>query len=236
MLLLPAIDLMDGQVVRLQQGKAVEKTVYSNDPVGFAKKWEAEGGDYLHIVDLDAAFTGTPRNLAIVREITSAISIPCQLGGGMRSEGAVERALDAGVARVVIGTRASESIDFVRSMAGRFGSERIAVGIDAKNGLVAVKGWTESTAQRANDLALAAESAGAGTIIYTDIATDGMMQGPNFQEIEKLLAVLKCQLIASGGVSTLSDVKRLHGFAGLYGAIIGKALYEGALSLREASR
>src|SRR5580704_3795611 len=134
MLLLPAIDLMSGEVVRLRQGKADQKTVYSKDPASFARRWEAEGGDYLHIVDLDAAFSGELRNLESVRTIAGAISIPCELGGGMRSESAIRRALDAGVTRIVIGTRAAESLDFVREMAAEFGGERIAVGIDAKNG------------------------------------------------------------------------------------------------------
>jgi len=233
MLLLPAIDLMDGQVVRLRQGKASEKTVYSNDPVGFAKKWEDEGGDFLHIVDLDAAFTGESRNLGVVEKIARAISIPCELGGGMRSETAVQRAFNAGVTRVVIGTRAAESLEFVSAVAEKFGGEKIAVGIDAKNGQVSVKGWTEQTAVSALDLASRAEAAGAGTIIYTDIATDGMLEGPNFAEIEKMLGILKCQLIASGGVSSAADVRRLAQFSNLYGVIIGKALYDGKLSLRE---
>lgn len=233
MLLLPAIDLMSGQVVRLRQGKADQKTVYSNDPAAFAKRWEDEGGDYLHIVDLDAAFTGEQRNLDAVRAITAAISIPCELGGGMRSEAAITAAFDAGVSRVIIGTRAAESLEFVREMAAQFGSERIAVGIDAKNGLVSVKGWTEMSALSALDLAHRAEDAGAGTIIYTDIATDGMMQGPNFAEMEKMLEALECQLIASGGVSSADDVKRLGEMPGLYGCIIGKALYDKAINLPE---
>jgi phosphoribosylformimino-5-aminoimidazole carboxamide ribotide isomerase len=231
MIILPAIDLMDGQVVRLRQGKADQKTVYSSDPVAFAKKWADEGGDYLHLVDLDAAFTGESKNLEFVRAIAGAISIPCELGGGMRSEAALERAFDAGVARVVIGTRASESMDFVEKMAARFGSEKIAVGIDARDGIVSVKGWTESSGQSALALAQAAEAAGAGTIVYTDIATDGMMAGPNFAELEKMLATLSCQLIASGGVTTAEDVARLQLMPGLYGAIIGKALYERTIEL-----
>lgn len=233
MLLLPAIDLMDGKVVRLRQGLAAEKTVYSDDPVGFARRWEDEGGDYLHIVDLDAAFTGESRNLGVVEEIATAISIPCELGGGMRDEAAVRRAFSAGVARVVIGTRASESIEFVRDMAKAFGREKIAVGIDAKQGLVSIKGWTEQSSTRALDLALRAEAAGAGTIIYTDIATDGMLEGPNFTELDTMLEALHCQLIASGGVSSAADVRRLAGMPDLYGAIIGKALYDGKLSLSE---
>jgi phosphoribosylformimino-5-aminoimidazole carboxamide ribotide isomerase len=233
MILLPAIDLMSGEVVRLRQGKADQKTVYSNDPAAFAKRWEDEGGDFLHIVDLDAAFSGEQRNLDAVRAITEAISIPCELGGGIRSAAAVQRALDTGVARVIIGTRAAESLDFVRDMAREFGSERVAVGIDAKNGLVSVKGWTEESSLTALDLAQRAEDAGAGTIIYTDIATDGMLQGPNFAETEKMLHALDCQLIASGGVSSAADVERLAQMTGLYGCIIGKALYDGAVNLRD---
>jgi phosphoribosylformimino-5-aminoimidazole carboxamide ribotide isomerase len=234
MILLPAIDLMAGEVVRLRQGKADQKTVYSKDPAAFAKRWEAEGGDYLHIVDLDAAFTGEHKNLDSVRAITSAISIPCELGGGMRTPEAIERALDAGVSRVVIGTRAAESLEFVEQMAKRFGSDKIAVGIDAKNGIVSIKGWTELSTLSALDLAKKAEAAGAGTIIYTDIATDGMLQGPNFDELSKVLAALKCQLIASGGVSSAADVEKLGKMPGLYGCIIGKALYDGALKLSDA--
>ena len=233
MILLPAIDLMSGEVVRLRQGTADQKTVYSNDPAAFAKRWESEGGDYLHIVDLDAAFTGEQRNLDAVRAITGAISIPCELGGGIRSLAAVQKAIEAGVARVIIGTRAAESLDFVRDIAREFGRERVAVGIDAKHGLVSVKGWTEESTLTALDLAKRAEDAGAGTIIYTDIATDGMLQGPNFAETEMMLQALDCQLIASGGVSSAADVERLAQMPGLYGCIIGKALYDGAVNLRD---
>ncbi len=222
---------MGGQVVRLRQGKASEKTIYSNDPAAFAKKWADEGGDFLHIVDLDAAFTGVSQNLEAVRAITSTAGIPCELGGGMRNEEAIARAYDAGVTRAVIGTRAAESIDFVAQMAAKFGGERIAVGIDARDGVVSVKGWTESSGVRAIDLARQVESAGAGTIIYTDIATDGMLEGPNFAEMENLLGQLKCQLIASGGVSTAEDVLRLAKLDGLYGTIIGKALYDHRIDL-----
>lgn len=227
MLLFPAIDLMGGEVVRLRRGEAAEKTVYSSDPAAFARRWEADGGDWLHLVDLDAAFTGESRNLDAVRAICAAVSVPCELGGGMRSEAAIRAALDAGVTRVVIGTRASESLDFVREMCATFGGERVAVGIDARDGKVAVKGWTETTTRDATDLALAAQDAGVGAVIYTDIATDGMLQGPNFAELERLLAVLSCPLVASGGVSSADDVRRLAAMPGLYGAIIGKALYDG---------
>ncbi len=231
MILLPAIDLMGGQVVRLRQGKASEKTVYSNDPAAFAKKWADEGGDFLHIVDLDAAFSGVSQNLESVKAIAASAGIPCELGGGMRSEEAIARAFDAGVARVVIGTRAAESVDFVAAMAAKFGGERIAVGIDARNGEVSVKGWTEGSGVRALDLALQVEAAGAGTIIYTDIATDGMLTGPNFPEMENLLGHLKCQLVASGGVSCAEDVLRYSRMTGLYGVIMGKALYDEKIDL-----
>jgi phosphoribosylformimino-5-aminoimidazole carboxamide ribotide isomerase len=233
MILLPAIDLMSGEVVRLRQGKAEDKIVYSRDPAACAKRWEEEGGDYLHVVDLDAAFSGEQRNLDAVRAITSAVSIPCQLGGGMRSEAAIARAFDAGISRVVIGTRAAESAEFVREMAKIFGSDRIAVGIDAKNGIASVKGWTELSTVTALELARRAEDAGAGTVIYTDIAKDGMLSGPNFAELEKMLAALRCQLVASGGVSSAEEVRRLAQMRTLYGCIIGKALYDGALRLTD---
>jgi len=230
MLLLPAIDLMGGEVVRLKRGLATEKTVYSNDPVAFAKKWEDAGADWLHIVDLDAAFEGVPRNLEYVQKICEAVNIPCELGGGMRNADNVSAAFAAGVSRVILGTRASESIDYVREMCQEFGGERIAVGIDAKNGLVAVKGWTETTAQKATDLALSAQAVGAGTVIYTDIATDGMLVGPNYAELQVMLDTLDCNLIASGGVSAVEDLHKLAGMKGLYGAIIGKALYDGKIT------
>jgi phosphoribosylformimino-5-aminoimidazole carboxamide ribotide isomerase len=236
MLLFPAIDLMSGQVVRLRQGQADQKTVYSNDPAAFAAQWEREGGDWLHIVDLDASFTGEQRNLAAVRLITDAVNIPCELGGGIRTPDAIERALKAGVARVILGTRAAESLDFVREMASAFGGDRIAVGIDAKNGIVSVKGWTQETGQNAFDLAKRAVEAGARTIIYTDIATDGMLQGPNFAETQKVNAAVTAlggQLIASGGVGTAAHVEKLRELPGLYGCIIGKALYDKTLSLGE---
>jgi len=235
MLLYPAIDLMDGHVVRLKQGLASQKTVYSNDPATFAKRWESEGGHWLHVVDLDAAFSGMHQNLESIRKITSALSIPVQMGGGMRSEQAVENALNAGVSRVVIGTRAAESIDFVASLVHRFGPDRIAVGIDAKNGLVAVKGWTETSTLPAITLAKDVHARGVKTVIYTDIATDGMMHGPNFTELQRLREAVPLDIIASGGVSRIEDVKQLNTLPGIHGCIIGKALYENAISLKDAA-
>ena len=229
MLLLPAIDLMDGQVVRLRRGLAAEKVVYSNDPVSIAKKWQDAGADWLHLVDLDAAFSGEPKNLPCIESICAAVDLPCQLGGGMRSRQNIAAAFDSGVRRVILGTKAYESIGFLREVCQEFGGERIAVGIDAKDGLVAVKGWTETTSIRAVDLALSAQEAGAETVIYTDIATDGMLEGPNYSALTELLNLLDCNLIASGGVSSSDDILRLAAMPGLYGAIIGKALYEGKI-------
>ncbi len=230
MLLFPAIDLMGGEVVRLRRGVATEKTIYSNDPVAFARKWEEAGADWLHIVDLDAAFGGKPRNLEHVERICAAVNIPCELGGGMRNFENVSAAFSAGVSRVILGTKACESIDYIRSMCAEFGGDRIAVGIDAHDGFVAVKGWTETTPTRAGDLALDAQKAGAGTIIYTDIATDGMLEGPNYAALQELLTLLDCQLVASGGVSSIADLERLASMTGLHGAIIGKALYDGMIT------
>jgi phosphoribosylformimino-5-aminoimidazole carboxamide ribotide isomerase len=230
MLLLPAIDLMGGEVVRLKRGLATEKTVYSNDPVAFAQKWEQAGGDWLHIVDLDAAFDGTPKNLEHVARICESVNIPCELGGGMRNLENISAAFSAGISRVILGTKAAQSVEFVREICAEFGGDRIAVGIDAKDGYVAVKGWTETTKTRAIDLAFAAQDAGVGTIIYTDIATDGMLQGPNYESLQELLEALDCNLVASGGVSSVEDLERLAALEGLYGTIIGKALYDGKIN------
>lgn len=220
--------------MRLRQGKAEDKTVYSAPPLAYAKRWSEEGGDWLHIVDLDAAFSGTHANLEIVRQIAKSLIVPVQLGGGMRSPAAVKAALDAGVSRVVIGTRAAESISFVSDMVEQFGGEKIAVGIDAKDGLVSTKGWTEVSTIDALDLAKKVEDCGVQTIIYTDIATDGMMAGPNFRGLDRMLGAIRCQLIASGGVSSLADLQRLAQNPRIYGAIVGKALYDNAIRLHDA--
>ncbi len=236
MLLYPAIDLMSGQAVRLQQGKAECKTIYSDDPPEVARQWESRGGDWLHVVDLDAAFSGVQSNLEVVQRITETIKIPLQLGGGMRSEAAIEQALLAGAARVVIGTRAAESLDFVADAVLRFGGEKLAVGIDARDGLVAVRGWTEATSLQAEDLAKQVAALGVAAVIYTDIATDGMLQGPNVLAMEKLVAGTDCAVIARGGVSSAEDLVRLEKIDNLSGTIIGKALFDGLIAgnLREA--
>ena len=238
MLLYPAIDLMGGQVVRLKQGRASEKTVYSDDPVAVAREWEARGGDWLHIVDLDAAFGGKHANLEKVRAIAAAVSIPVQMGGGMRDEESIAAALDAGVSRVVIGTKAAEEPDFVRRAVARFGGEQIGVGIDARDGKVAVKGWAETTGIEAGGLAKQLAADGIGALVYTDIATDGMLQGPNLAATAEMVRTADCPVIASGGVSSAADLAALARIEGLAGAIVGKALFDGLIqgNLREACR
>lgn len=228
---LPAIDLMDGCAVRLQKGDPEKCTVYSNEPVSFAKKWEAGGGDWLHIVDLDAAFSGAAKNLHHVAEICGAVGIPCELGGGIRDAEAVNAALAAGVARVIIGTRAAESLEFVRSQLETHGPEKIVVGLDARDGFVAIKGWKESTTLRATDFARELETIGLKTLIFTDIATDGMLQGPNFSALKEMASAVEMDIIASGGVSSKQDLVELENLGCLAGAIIGKALYDGKISL-----
>jgi phosphoribosylformimino-5-aminoimidazole carboxamide ribotide isomerase len=238
MLLYPAIDLMNGQAVRLRQGRAEDKTVYSDDPAAVAREWAERGGDWLHVVDLDAAFSGEQSNLEIVKRIAGEIALPVQLGGGLRDEAAIERALAAGVARVVIGTRAAESPDFVARAVQRFGGDKIAVGIDARDGMVAVKGWTLTTGLSALDLARGAAEAGAAAIIYTDITTDGMLQGPNLAATAEVVRAVPVGVIASGGVSSAADLVKLEQIGGLAGAIIGRALFDGRIQghLREAMR
>jgi phosphoribosylformimino-5-aminoimidazole carboxamide ribotide isomerase len=238
MLLYPAIDLLEGQAVRLRQGRAGEKTVYSNDPPAVAREWAARGGDWLHIVDLDAAFTGEQKNLEVVRKMAAAVELPVQLGGGLRDEASITRALEAGVSRVVIGTKAAESGDFIARAVEKFGGEKIAIGIDARGGWAAVKGWTETTGVKALDLARQAAEAGVAAIVYTDIATDGMLQGPNLPAMTEMVAHVSCPVIASGGVSCAADLVRLESIAGLSGAIIGRALFDGRIPgpLRQAMR
>lgn len=234
MIILPAIDLMGGQVVRLQQGKADQKTVYSDDPVSFAVKWQQEGADYLHIVDLDGAFTGSPQNLKHIKAICSALSIPCELGGGMRTMRDLHAAFDAGITRAIIGSKACESLDFIRQAVAEFGGDRIAIGIDAKDGRVATRGWVDLSEWDALDLARTVAGLGVGTLIYTDISTDGMMQGPNITAQQTMLATVPdVRLIASGGVSKADDIRELNTLDGLYGVIVGKALYDHQLTLQE---
>lgn len=220
-------------MVRLEQGRAEAQTIYGDDPVRVAESFRAAGAKYLHMVDLDGAFGGELKNLALVAAVAKASPLFIELGGGLRTEEAIARALDTGVRRVVVGTRACESLPFVRAMVEKFGADRIAVGIDARDGVVSTKGWTAPSPWTAPDLARAVAVQGVRTIIYTDIATDGMFTGPNLKALQELSAAVPgVDLIASGGVATLGHVEALRGLGGkIAGVIIGKALYDGKLNL-----
>ncbi len=231
----PAIDLQQGRCVRLRQGRADDATVYGDDPVAMARHWQAEGAQALHVVDLDGAFQGAPAHANIISRIAADLSIPVQVGGGLRNDEHADLMLSAGVTRVILGTRALADEDAVARLVARYGSERIAVGIDARDGWVQVKGWVETTSVRATDLARRVADLGVATLIYTDTATDGMLAGPNLTAMERLCRAVTCNVIAAGGVSNSDDVLALGrlGLANLAGAIVGKALYEGRTRLSD---
>lgn len=233
MTIYPAIDIKGGRCVRLVQGRADQETIYAENPAEVATFFRAAGSPWVHVVDLDGAFEGEPKNLAAVEAIV-ALGMKVELGGGLRTRAAVERVLGLGVARAIIGTRAAESEAFVGELVQAFG-DRIAVGIDAKNGQVAVKGWVDTTGTGALAMAKRMDALGVATLIHTDIGTDGMLTGPNFAAQEAMLNAVKCRLIASGGVSRRDDVVNLaklaHRHAHLDGVIVGKALYEGNVAL-----
>jgi phosphoribosylformimino-5-aminoimidazole carboxamide ribotide isomerase len=233
--LYPAIDLKEGQAVRLLQGRMADAIVYNPDPADAARGWVGQGARRLHVVDLDGAFAGASRNLEAVRAIAAVAAgagVSVQLGGGLRSLEAIEGALAAGVARVIIGTKALDG-DLVAMAVARFGGDRIVVGIDARGGKVATDGWVNVSDVKATDLAHRVGEAGVRTIIYTDISKDGMMAGPNFAEMEAM-GRTGLSIIASGGVSSVDDIRRLMAIAGVSGAILGKAIYTGAIDLKEA--
>jgi phosphoribosylformimino-5-aminoimidazole carboxamide ribotide isomerase len=233
MTIYPAIDIKGGRCVRLTQGRADAETVYAENPAEIAAQFRAAGSEWVHVVDLDGAFTGEPQNLAAVQAIV-ALGMKVQLGGGLRTRASIERVVGFGVNRVVIGTRAVEGDHFVGEMVQAFG-EKIAVGVDAKNGIVAVKGWVASSGMSALEAARRMDVLGVRTLIHTDIGTDGMMTGPNFQAQEAMLRVGKFRVIASGGVSQREDVRKLaelaRRYANLDGVIVGKALYEKRVDL-----
>ena len=236
MLIIPAVDLRGGKCVRLLQGRADAETVFSDDPVAMAVKWQSKGAAFLHVVDLDGAFTGSQKNLDVVREIADALDIPIELGGGIRDQKAVERVLQAGVQRAILGTSALKDPAFAEAVCREYGN-RIAVGIDAKDGMVATHGWTEVAKKSAVDFAVEMEAAGVKTIIYTDIKRDGMLTGPNIEATGTLAkATQDVEIIASGGVSSLKDIRNLKKveLLGVTGVIVGKALYTGDVLLEEA--
>ncbi len=235
MILFPAIDLKDGACVRLVQGDMDKATVFSDDPPAQARAFVETGARWLHVVDLDGAFAGAPRNAAAVADILGAVDIPVQLGGGVRDLAAIEGWLAAGVARVILGTAAARAPDLVKDACKRFPG-RIAIGIDARDGLVAVEGWAETSDLDATALALCYEDAGAAAIIHTDIARDGAMTGMNVEATAALARRLTTPVIASGGVTSLDDLRALSAAAdaGIVGVICGRALYDGRIELTQA--
>ena len=232
MIIFPAIDMKDGKCVRLEQGLFDKVTVFGEDPVEMAKKWEREGGEFLHLVDLDGAKDGVPKNLEIIKDICKNINIPIQLGGGIRNKETVKILLDAGVTRVIVGTMAINDMELLKELVDEYG-ERIVVSIDAKDGLVAVDGWVNVSEVDSIDLVRELDKIGVKTIVYTDIAKDGMMEGPNFDIYKTLAENTNIDVIASGGVSTINNVKKLKTMD-MYGAIIGRALYTGDIKLKDA--
>ncbi len=233
MRVIPAIDLKAGKCVRLLQGREDAVTVYSDDPTSTARRWESSGARLLHVVDLDGAFTGDQKNLDAIRKIRDAVTMEIEVGGGIRDLRKIEELLAAGIDRIVLGTAAVEEPELLAE-ACRIFPGRILVGIDARDGKVAVKGWVEVTSTDAKSLAKEAVKKGAAGIIYTDISTDGMMTGPNISAAEEMVKAVSIPLIASGGVSSLEDIRNLMRIKGLWGVITGKAIYAGSLDLKEA--
>lgn len=233
MLIIPAIDLKDGFCVRLVQGKKDEVTKYSNDPVSIALKWQLCGAKLLHIVDLDGAFSGHQKNYESIISIRKATNILIQVGGGIRSMSHIDLLISSGIHRVILGTVAIENPELVKEAVRKYPG-RILVGIDAKDSKVAIRGWIQSTEFDAFDLALKMQDYGVAGLIYTDITRDGMLTGPNFEAIQKMVDILELPVIASGGISSIDDIKRLLEVKRLWGIIIGKALYSGRIDLEEA--
>ncbi len=236
MVLIPAIDLKQGQCVRLRQGRMEESTVFSDDPVAMAGQWVEQGAKRLHLVDLDGAFEGKPVNAGVIQSISAAFpELPIQIGGGIRTVETVEAYLSAGVQYVIIGTQAVKHPEFVNELCKSFAGH-VIVGIDAKDGMVAVQGWAESSDQSAEGLSKKFEDQGVSAIVYTDISRDGMMQGVNVDATQKLAEAISIPVIASGGVTNIDDIKNLNKVksSGIEGVIIGRALYENTIDLSEA--
>jgi phosphoribosylformimino-5-aminoimidazole carboxamide ribotide isomerase len=228
----PAIDLRGGKCVRLRQGDYQRETIYGDDPAEMARRWVDQGATCLHLVDLDGARDGTSANLEAVKQIVAAAGVPCELGGGIRDDAAIDRLLGIGLSRLVVGTRALKEAEWFRGVVRRFPGQ-LALGIDAKGGLVATDGWLETSTTRAVDLARQFSGEPLAAIIYTDIARDGMLQGPNFDAMAEMNAAVETEVIASGGVTCADDVRRLAGL-GLAWCIVGRALYEETLTLAAA--
>jgi phosphoribosylformimino-5-aminoimidazole carboxamide ribotide isomerase len=235
MLIIPAVDIKGGRCVRLLQGREDSETVFGNDPSAMAARWEAEGAQLLHVVDLDGAFKKSPQNVEAVQRIAESVTIPIQLGGGIRNMETVSMFLNLGVERVIIGTEAIRNPTLVEEACQAFPG-RIIAGIDAREGMVAIEGWTETTEREAIEVARSFDELGLAGIVFTDIHKDGMQSGPNIKETERLAQSVSTPIIASGGVNDINDIKALAAIesAGVVGVITGRALYEGTLVLKDA--
>jgi phosphoribosylformimino-5-aminoimidazole carboxamide ribotide isomerase len=235
MLIIPAIDMRDGKVVRLSGGDFAKETIYDLDPVAVAKKWEADGAQFLHIVDLDGAKEGKPVNFSLAASIAQNVSIPVETGGGIRDKATIRRFLDAGIRLVILGTRACSDPEFLMEACAEFG-ESVAVSVDSSGGKAAVEGWVKITSTNALELIKKAEKSGIRNIIFTDINKDGLMRGINMKNIKEVLDTVTVPVTVAGGISSLEDIRNLKQLASpkLRGAIIGKALYTGAIRLKEA--
>jgi phosphoribosylformimino-5-aminoimidazole carboxamide ribotide isomerase len=233
MFVIPAIDLKEGNCVRLVQGRKDAVTVYSNDPAVTAKRWESCGAKILHIVDLDGAFSGNQKNIDAILKIRKSVKMTLQVGGGIRNIGNLLNLFSAGIDRTIIGTAAIEDPEFLVQACKQYPG-RVLIGIDAKDGMVAIKGWEEVTSIQAYDLAKRLEMVGIAGIIYTDIKRDGMLTGPNVEAVRDMVNHVTIPVIASGGISSMDDVKNLSQIRKLWGMITGKAIYSGTLKLKEA--
>jgi phosphoribosylformimino-5-aminoimidazole carboxamide ribotide isomerase len=237
MLIIPAIDIKNGQVVRLLRGQFDQVTVYADDPVTIAQKWENEGAERLHVVDLDGAQTGSMKNIDLILKIAHSVHIPIEVGGGIRNQDTVNKLLTNGVSFVVLGTTALKDRSFLKNVLARW-KEKIIVSVDCSQGKVTHSGWVTTSEREGDEFAQELAGFGVPCLIYTDIKRDGTLQGPNIKTLKQLLKVIKIPVIASGGISTIKDLEMLAGLTsqGLLGAITGKAIYEGRINLKEAIR
>ena len=235
MLIIPAIDLHGGRCVRLLRGEREQETIYSDNPAAMARRWQDEGAKRLHVVDLDGAFAGTPANSSAIAAIAAAVDIPVQLGGGIRDRDTAEKAFALGVSRIILGTAAVEQPALLQELVGLYGN-RVIAGIDARDGVVAIRGWVQGSTRRAVELARELEQYGVGEVIYTDISRDGMLEGPNLEAMAEMASSLRIPVIASGGVSSMEDLLRLKELErlGISGVIVGQALYSGCIDLQSA--